>query len=77
MQTLFSCLLLALLALAPAAYARHCEHACYKDQVVPSRCPSECYSEYPATPFQVDNACVDFCLDHEHSLSECQHSCWN
>lgn len=57
------------LVFAPNSFAR-----CYKDRPVTTSCPDQCYSY---NEYKVDNACVDFCLDYEHSLSECQKSCTN
>ncbi len=79
MQNLLSAILIALFSLSACAYAGGaCKRECYEDRKVYSNlCTDDCYSPYPEEPFQVDNACVDFCVDHKHSLSECQHSCWN
>ncbi len=77
MQTLFLRFLVLCLCLTTlSANAANCTHSCYKDNAdLP--CRPECYTTYPESRFQVDNACVDFCLDHEHSFAECQKSCWN
>jgi hypothetical protein len=46
-------------------------------------CPPACHYYYgynfPASMFdyEVDNACVDFCLDKRHSLQHCTHVCSN
>lgn len=78
MQRLLMRLLLLSLITSSNLYASgacHTKH--YKSKFESAHCPSECCPEYPTEDFQVDNACVDFCLDYEHTLSECQKSCRN
>jgi hypothetical protein len=47
------------------------------------RCPPKCYYYYgyifdnSMFDYEVDNACVDFCLDKKHNLQYCTHVCSN
>lgn len=59
-----------------AVTANHCRRDCAKDPTF-AACPAQCYPAYEQSYYKVDNACVDFCLDYEHNLSECQQSCRN
>lgn len=67
--SLLSCVLAPMLSLAYTS----CERRCYKPAANPP-CRPECYSQ---TYYNIDYACVDFCLDYEHSLTKCQKSCTN
>lgn len=38
-------------------------------------CPSLCVSYTDPADLEVDNACVDFCIDKTHTLNYCTHVC--
>lgn len=65
-----------------SAFARFSfEKRCHPDKY--RRCPPVCYYYYgydfPASmyDYEVDNACVDFCIDKKHRLQECTRACSN
>ena len=37
--------------------------------------PAECFDPHIDLYRQVDNTCVDICIDKQHTLEECEHAC--
>lgn len=58
-------------------YHVYTKQNCLSKMTACQSCRSLDSCAYPRSDYKVDNACVDFCLDYEHTLSECQKSCSN
>jgi len=63
-------------SLSFAHYRTKANAFCYENPACEPCRPYRC-SDYPPLDYKVDNACVDFCLDYQHTLHDCQKACSN